>query len=202
MRVLRAQKIQKGEMRYHETKRYTLIRFLLVFIIFIGYGVFLSLHYGIEQGFFITTLTWSFFVLCTPIADAGFLIDFPIRLVTRIRMVFSEILVWGIAIGINIFALIATPEVYESNRLLMIFKHILETPFPLWSIIIISALGTFLSIQFGDELLDTMHHSQRHHYHKHKKKHQFIVMLFLFVLILGIYSFIITQTGVEITTIL
>jgi hypothetical protein len=55
------------------------IKFLLLFTILIFYFAFISFKYGVKDGFAITLLTWSFFVLCTPIADAGFILDFPIR---------------------------------------------------------------------------------------------------------------------------
>ncbi|MCA9353073.1 hypothetical protein KC901_02720, partial [Patescibacteria group bacterium] len=75
-----SQKFKLGEMIQHETKRNALIRFALVLILFVGYFAFIAFRYGLENGFLVTAGTWSFFVLCTPVADAGFLLDFPLRL--------------------------------------------------------------------------------------------------------------------------
>jgi hypothetical protein len=73
---LKTQKIQSRQLVKHETKRHILIKFLLVLFVFIIYFGFIAL----KDGFYVTILTWSFFVLCTPVADAGFLLDFPFRL--------------------------------------------------------------------------------------------------------------------------
>lgn len=110
------------------------------------YGVFVSYKFGFESGFLITALTWSFFVLCTPIADGGIIIDFPVRLLTNIKMIYSEIAVWVVAISINIYAFTQQREIYSTTLILDLFEHILSQPFPYWIIILLSAIGTFLSI--------------------------------------------------------
>ena len=51
--------------------------------LFFLYFVYLVYEYGIEDGGMVTLLTWSFFVLCTPVADAGFLLDFPIPFIVQ-----------------------------------------------------------------------------------------------------------------------
>jgi len=153
--------------------------------------------YGVENSFYVTILTWSFFVLCTPIADAGFLLDFPIRMITKLRMLTSEIMVWIIAIGINIYTFLENPVIYEKTKLLLLFRHILENPFPMWAIILISAIGTFISIHFGDELIDTTKNKKRPFYQKHKNKHQLIILIFLAVIILAFYDFLIKKMGIE-----
>ena len=85
-----------------ETKLHVFVRYLLVIFLIVFYFLFISQKYGKGQGFLITVLTWSFFVFCTPIADAGFLFDFPFRLITHLRMIYSELSVWVIAATINI----------------------------------------------------------------------------------------------------
>ena len=191
-------KISHKELLSHETKLHTLLKFGFVFIIFFLYFLFIAKKYGIQDGFFVAILTWSFFVLCTPIADAGFLIDFPLRLITNIRMIFSELIVWIIAIALNIYAFFITPAVYDITPLLNIFKHILEKPIPFWSIIFISAIGTFISIGFGDELMDKTKHHEREKYHKHKNKHRIILMIFLFAIAFVIYDFLLKTLGINI----
>ena len=175
-----------------------LIRFLLLFTILIFYFVFISLKYGVKDGFSITLLTWSFFVLCTPVADAGFLLDFPIRLLFRIRMLHSEILVWLVAITSNLYFFFNSLEIYYKTVILMIFHHILTQPYPFWSIIALSAIGTFLSIHLADKLFDMTldtHHSK---YKKHKNLHQIVVFLFVVGMIIVLYDFLIKQLNVEI----
>jgi H+/Cl- antiporter ClcA len=182
----------------HETKRNVLKRFLIVLSILIVY-LFVSIwYYGLENGIVVSFLTWSLFVLCTPIADAGFLLDFPIRLFTKIKMIYSEVFVWIITITLNIITITIYPSIYEKTIILQIFKTILLNPLPYWGIIILSAIGTFLSIYFGDELLDVITHKQRKKYHKHKKKHWTIIILFIITITIFLYFYLINQLGIKI----
>ncbi len=191
--------IKESEHFAHETKRFVTIKFLLVILIFIFYFFFVSIRYNHwGDGFMITLITWSFFVFCTPIADAGVLVDFPIRLITKIRMIHSEILVWIIALFINIYSLIFVPYLYEKTIVLRLFKHILLQPFPFWSIIFISGIGTFLSIHFGDELLDISKHKERKKYIMHEKKHKWILIIFIIVSIFILYDFLLKEFGIHI----
>ncbi len=89
-----------------EFDEHPIIKFVSIIVLIIVYFLFVSKSHGIKDGFVISILSWSFFVLCTPIADAGILIDFPMRLITGIKMIYSEMIVWTIAISINIFVLI------------------------------------------------------------------------------------------------
>lgn len=190
-------KIHKKELHQHETKQHVLIKFLAVLGILVMYFFIMMYKYGAEQGLLVTVLTWSFFVLCTPIADAGFLIDFPMRLLIRIKMIYSEIIVWIIAIGFNAYAFFLKPQIYESTHLLSLFKKILSDPFPYWGIILISGIGTFVSVYFGDELLNKVKHKERNFYHKHKYNYRFIVMIFISGISFILYSYLIKQLGIE-----
>jgi len=182
----------------HETKRHVLKRFVFFLSIVIAYFGITSYQYGLDNGIAVTIITWSFFVFCTPIADAGFLLDFPIRLLTRIRMIYSEVFVWGIATISNIIALTFFPNIYEKTILLILLKKILLTPLPFGLIILLSAIGTFMSIYFGDELLDKVNHSERVAYHKHKKKHKMIFIAFIISLVIMVYYWLISDLGINI----
>ncbi len=197
MRV-KAFKTNYNKLFSHETKRHIFWKFLLVVLVFLGYFIFLSTRYSAGESLLAAALTWSFFVLCTPIADAGFLIDFPLRLITKIRMLLLETIVWAIAIGLSAGALMLKPEIFSKTKLLFLFQHILEKPFPFWGIIFISAIGTFVSIQFGDELLDKIKHEDRNFFIKHKFKHRLIVMAFLFLIAIIMYDFLLQRLGVKI----
>jgi hypothetical protein len=129
-------------------------RFILLCLLLISYTAYLTLKYDFITGGISSLLTWSFFVLCTPVADAGFLLDFPLRLILGIRMVISEIVVWALAITLNLIALNYYPQYYEVTMLTRILHKVITTPYPYWGLIIICCIGTFLSIILGDELLD------------------------------------------------
>jgi hypothetical protein len=182
----------------HPTKRESLIKFLLLLAVLLTYFGYLSLEYGLATGGLVAALTWSFFVLCTPIADAGFLLDFPVRLITGLRMLFCEILVWAIAFTVNFIAFNFFPESYQNTFLTSLLYKILTTPWPYWSIIFLSGLGTFLSLKFGDEMLDVISHKERNFHHKHGFMHNLFVLAVFILIIIIAYYHLISSLGVEI----
>lgn len=192
-----SKKIDRNLLIKHETKKEVLTRFTLVLLVFVTYFVFVAYEYGAKEGLWIAWLTWSGFVLGTPIASAGFLVDFPMRMITGIRMLFSEMMVWTVAISLNLYALTFQSHIYQTNTLLKIFHQILIHPIPYWTIIAVSALGTFISIHFGDELLDKRKHHERIFYHRHRNKYRFILFSFLFIFVLIIYHMAMQQLGVK-----
>lgn len=139
----------------------------------------------------------EFFVLCTPVADAGFLLDFPLRLLFGIRMIISEMVVWLIAILINVLTLIYASSYYETTTLTKLLHQIITIPYPYWGIILLSGTGTFLSVKFGDELMDVIHHKDRDFFHSHQFKHELIMIIF-FILIVYSYYEMISTLGIDI----
>ena len=181
-----------------ETHKEVLYKFCLLLTILIFYFGYLSFEYGILEGGLVAVLTWSFFVLCTPIADAGFLLDLPIRLIFGFRMLYSEILVWVIAIIINGYAILYNQEAYDKTVLTALFKEIILTPFPYWSVFVLSGIGTFLSIYFGDEMLDVLRHRDRVKYHQHAFKFKLVGLVSLFILIFYAYYFLLKSLNIQI----
>lgn len=177
--------------------REQLIRYLLLLGVLAGYFGYMSYHYGLATGGMSAALTWSFFVLCTPVADAGFLLDFPVRLLTGLRMLLSEIMVWILAFLLNAYAYFFQPGAYEVSALLRVFHHILETPLPNWGIIVLCMAGTFLSVFFGDEIFDVASHKDREKYHAHGFKWKLVAVFAFFGLILVAYTHLIETMGIE-----
>jgi hypothetical protein len=169
-----------------------LIKFLLLCLLLFSYFIYLTYQYDLLTGGIAALITWSFFVLCTPVADAGFLLDFPLRLIFGIRMILSEIVVWAIAILINVFCLMYFSEFYETTFLTQLIKVILTNPYPYWIVIFLSGIGTFLSIRFGDELMDVLHHKDRYFYLRHHFKHEMLLFIFFLVVIFSYYEIIST----------
>jgi len=188
----------KGKILKHETKKHSLFKFLLLLFVLASYLAFTVYKFGAENGLLITLLSWSFFVLCTPIADAGFLLDFPVRLITGIRMMYSEIIVWIFAISLNAATALYNPSLYSNTLLLNLFYNILSTPFPYWGIILLSCTGTFFSIYFGDELMDVAFHKQRKLYHAYANKYRVVLFAFVIALTFVLYEFLLRQLGVNI----
>ncbi|MBV1870931.1 MAG: hypothetical protein KUG83_00135 [Gammaproteobacteria bacterium] len=178
-------------------KHQVLIKFLLLCLFSLSYFIYLTYQYDLLTGGIAALITWSFFVLCTPIADAGFLLDFPLRLIFGIRMILSEVVVWGIAILINICSLLYFNEYYETTLITQVMKIILLTPFPYWLVILLSGVGTFLSIRFGDELMDVLNHKDRYFYLRHHFKQELLLFVFFLLVIVGYYE-IISTLGITI----
>jgi hypothetical protein len=176
------------------------VKFLLVFLLFLFYFYFAVSKNGFNEGLKISFLTWSFFVFCTPVVGAGLLLDFPLRLLIGIRMIYSEVIVWIIALFINLFFFFNQGYLYENTILLMLFKKILATPFPYWTIILLSASGTFLSVHFGDELLDVLSRKKRKResYEKHFLKHKYLIIIFLLVFVILLYYLLLNSLGLNI----
>lgn len=192
--------IEMSHLIEHETKRHVFIKFLILVAILVAYTGYLSYEYGFATGGILALISWSFFVMCTPVADAGMLLDFPIRLLFKIRMWVTELIVWLVAIAVNIYAIFLNPQVYENSMIGNIFYGILTQPYPYWSIIILSFFGTFLSVHFADELMDYIKHHEIQKTLKHRLIFEGIIMLAIFALILAVYNILLGRLGIDITS--
>ncbi len=192
------EKMRQSELMSHETKRHSLGKFIFLLLFLIAYFLFISKEYGVGSGIVITALTWSFFVLCTPIADAGFLIDFPVRVFADIRMFYTEVAVWVMAIAMNVYALTSIPEIYSKTFLLKLLSYILLHPYPFWGIVVLCGIGTFISIYLGDELMDIVSYNERERHSRHKFKHDLVVFLFIILAVIALYDFLLKELGIEI----
>jgi hypothetical protein len=97
----------------HPTHKKTFLKFFLLIIILVSYFAYISWKYDASTGFSVSLLTWSFFVLCTPVADGVFILAFPIRLLFKIKMAITQTVLWFVAIGINLFMLSYMPDTYH-----------------------------------------------------------------------------------------
>jgi hypothetical protein len=192
-------KINKDAIKFHhknETHGESLFKFLALILIVITYFLYMSWKYDASTGLGISILTWSFFVLCTPVADGGFIIAFPIRLLFKIKMSITQTVIWFIAVGLNIFYMSISPSSYDLTFITKLLKHILSEPYPYWSILIISALGTFLSIFFGDEMMDIASHKEREKSHRHGTKYRSLIVLGLGILTVVAYYYLLSSLNV------
>lgn len=180
----------------HKTHGESLLKFVALLSIVVGYFLYMSWKYDASTGLGVSILTWSFFVLCTPVADGGFILAFPIRLLFKIKMAYTQIVLWFMAIAINVVYMIASPQTYDLTFISRLLKHILSEPFPYWSILIISALGTFLSIYFGDEMMDVASHKERDNNHRHGAKYRTLLVLGLGILTVVAYYYLLSSLNV------
>jgi hypothetical protein len=182
----------------HPTHRETFLKFLLLVSLLVAYFIYMSYQYGAGEGLLISVLTWSFFVLCTPIADGGFILAFPIRLLFQVKMVVTQLLTWVLAIVLNLWAFYQAHEIYAKSPVTEILLTIISTPYPYWGILLISALGTFLSIFFGDEMMDVASHDQRAKHHQHGFKYRIVLVVGLGLLTVVAYYQLLSQLHINI----
>jgi hypothetical protein len=180
----------------HETHRETLLRFIALALILIAYFLYMSWKYDAATGLVVALLTWSFFVLCTPVADGGFILAFPVRLLFGIKMSITQVVLWFVAVAINIFMLITASSAYDLTFLTRLLKHILTVPYPYWSILILSAVGTLLSIYFGDEMMDVASHNNRALHHRHGLKYRTVLVAGLGILTVVSYYYLLNSLNV------
>ena len=191
-------KVELKNLSKHKTKRHSLYKFLGLIGIVVFYFIFISIKLGTQDGVFVTILTWSFFIFCTPIADAGFLLAFPVRILMGIRMMYTQLFSFVLAFFISIYTFFFTPEIYSKTVILTLFHDILSKPFPFWGIIILSLIGTIYSIYFGDEMIDVSSNKQRKKYHKHLNSYQIVVSVFVISITITLYYLLLKQLGVSI----
>lgn len=185
--------------RAHPKHRRALLKFFGVLAILVAYSVHAVLSYGLADGLSVALLTWAFFVFATPIADAGFLLAFPIRLITGFRMLYSQLIIWTIG-GASVAAyLIWAPEVYQTTPLLELFYAILTTPWPLGLILVFSGIGTYLTIRFDDELVDIAHAKNKKRQLKHERKNLLVTGgVLVATVILYFVLLMVTDTHIDI----
>jgi hypothetical protein len=180
----------------HETHRETLLKFIALALILVAYFIYMSWKYDTSTGFAVAVLSWSFFVLCTPVADGGFILAFPIRLLFGIRMSITQVVLWFVAIALNIFMLISASNTYDLTFLTRLLKHILTVPYPYWGILILSAAGTLLSIYFGDEMMDVTSHKDRVMHHRHGMKYRTVLVAGLGILTVISYYYLLDSLNI------
>lgn len=173
-------------------------RFILLCVLILSYASYLSIQYDVITGGVASIITWSFFVLCTPIADAGFLLDFPLKLLFGIQMIVSEIVVWSIAIGFNLFIIFGPKHYYQTTGLTKVFYKILTHPYPYWAIIALSCVGTFLSLFFGDEIIDSLSHKQKMFFKDSHLFYKNVALGVVFVSSIILYYFLLKSMHLEI----
>lgn len=114
-------------------------------------------------------------------------------------MFITELFVWFIAITVNIYTFFIHPEIYEKSLLGHMFYEILGNPFPYWSIILLSFIGTFISVHFADELMDYIKYNEVNKNLKHRLVFEGIIMASIFLMIFFVYSIVINKFGIDIS---
>lgn len=174
-------------------------KFAVLLLILGGYAAYVIEKFGLSEGIGVTLLTWAFFVTCTPIADAGFLVDFPVRVLFKFKMIWSEIIVWSVAATIIAYTFIFQFELFDKIEILRIFDNILTHPWPMWTLILISAVGTFLSIYIGDQVYAMVRARQHHRHIRRLQIKRFLFETGVFALVVVLYAAMLEMSHISIS---
>lgn len=184
-------------MTAQKRKTHGLRKFLLLVLVLAAYTAYTIYEYGLQSGLSVTLLTWAFFVFATPIADAGFFIAFPVRIITGMRMLHTQFMVWIFGLAVVATYLLTNPEAFAKTPVLELFHNILTTPWPLGLILLLSAAGTYISIRFDDEILDVA--SSKHKKSKLKSdRTKIYYTAAVFAVTFGLYVFLLRTTNTDI----
>ena len=184
----------------NDTHKETFLRFVLLVGLLAAYFFYMCRKYDASTGFGISILTWSFFVLCTPIADGGFVLAFPVRLLFGVKMWITQVIIWFFAVGLNLYYLAYSASLYQKSEITSVLHKILTQPYPNWAILILSAAGTILSIVFGDEMMDVTNHEHRKKFHQHGFAHKVILAGGLGLLTIVAYYHVLSGLDIKLPT--
>lgn len=172
-------------------------KFLLLCLLLVSYTGYLSYKYDFATGGLASLLSWSFFVLCTPVADAGFLFAFPLRLLFGVRMIISQIFVFIFAVSSTAYILIYHSHYFLTTKLTKIYYNILIIPYPYWAIIVVSTIGTFLSIILGDKLFDFVSLKKKSKNERKKHFYKSLPAIIIFTSTVILYYYLIKAMNID-----
>ena len=120
-----------------------IIYFLLTILLLTLYTKPLIPKFGLRTSIHITFLSWSFLVLCFPLARGKILIKIPYELIFKSKLAIPELVAWPLAIIGNFIMYYRSPASYLKTYVTTLFFNILTNPWPFWIMIIVCAIATF-----------------------------------------------------------
>lgn len=141
---------------------------------------------GIKKGFTVVILTWCFFVFGTPIADAGAIVDFPVRIITNNPFYNTELIVFAVAATIIVIFLWVSPKSYEDTFLTRVLYKMFTRPFSLYGLIIIlSIVGTLISAYVENDIYNWALYNKGH-IQSWRNKLLVIIFFIIWIIYIGI----------------
>ena len=104
------------------------------------FALYIVLLFGLHRGLHIAALLWSFFVLCVPYGSSGILLS-PFRRATRLRLQYADIVLWAIAVGLNVYTYFFARQIYLKSISTHLLYQIISNPWPYWLIMAICIFG-------------------------------------------------------------
>ena len=148
---------------------FVVIMFILLMIFFIFYN-------GFYKGCIKSLFIWSFFVICTPIPEAGLLISLPLKRYFGLKMDLSQIAVSLLACIIIFYFYCIEQKIIKNNLIGNLFIGIMNYKY--YSIILLSIVSSVLTSNLLDNIIN-------HFINKDEINHLYLKIgtIFIFILI-------------------
>jgi hypothetical protein len=167
-------------------------KFVSVLIIVILYAAYVMHKYGLSNGVEITLLTWCFFVFGTPVADAGGLVAFPVRVFTNNPMYNTQLWVYLVATVITGYYAVFHKDKFAFTVVGRILYKMVTQPLSLYGVIIVvSLVGTLISAYLEDSVYSYLV------YRENKNKGGIALDVAVFVAMWAIYIAVIYHLGIQ-----
>jgi len=150
--------------------------FLIVLITYVSYN-------GYVKGCIKSLFIWAFFVLCTPIPEAGLIITLPLKRYLNIPMYISQTIVSFCALVILSYFYIHEKNIIKSYKIGKIFIELITLKY--FSIIILSVLSSILTSGLIDNFIN-------HYIYKHKLNYLY-TKIYIIVLCVMIYIYLLNS---------
>jgi hypothetical protein len=113
------------------------------YILFFFYLWTATIEYGFLLGLHLTSISFSFFILCTPIASYWYLVSGLPGAISKESGLINIFSLWCIFLIINIFSIFLSPEIYNKSLIYRAVYSILTT-FPINIFTLGFSAGTLL----------------------------------------------------------
>lgn len=154
-----------------------------VVIMFILLMVFFIFCNGFYKGCIKSLFVWSFFILCTPVPEAGLLISLPLKRYFGFKMELSQIVVSLFACMIIFYFYCIEQKIIKNNLIGNLFLGLINYKY--YSIIFISFISSVLTSNLLDNIIN-------HFINKDEINHLYLKMGTIFVLLL-IYIYLLNN---------
>lgn len=146
--------------------------FLITLITYISYN-------GYVVGCIKSLFIWGFFVLCTPIPEAGLIITLPLKRYLNVPMHITQIIVSLCALGILTYFYIYEKNIIKSYKIGKLFMELIALKY--FSIIILSILSSIYTSNLIDNFIN-------HYIHKDKINYLYLkITIIVLCIIVYIY---------------
>jgi len=175
--------IPKNQDNIIKKQKIYLIIYDLIVILFLFTFIFFVVYNGFLKGCIKTIFIWAFFILCTPIPEAGLLVSLPLKKYVNISIHISQIVISFIALMILIYFYYYEKKTINSCLIGKLFLELIKYKY--FSIIAISIISSIFTSEFIDNLIDN--------YINNEKIYNIQFKLFMIACFVLFYSFILNS---------